>query len=162
MDDKATGAGPTNYGISLRWLRLQDNVIADVDHNGIIDIRDILALNPIKAAAIYENKFWLPSHLGQVIDQPLATMGLNCVVNMGQVQGIKLLQRATNNVNPKAQLQADGILGPLSLQAINLCPAGLVMQAYKTRCVAFYQLIVQLHPDYQPELKGWLNRVSEY
>ena len=54
VDHKNDPGGATNYGVSLRWLK---NEGIDIDGDGKIDINDIKALTPSKAAELFKKEF---------------------------------------------------------------------------------------------------------
>jgi type VI secretion system secreted protein VgrG len=162
VNDPQDPGGATNFGWSLRFLKNQNLVNADFDGDGVISEHDIKIMTVLEASAMYEKVFWNPLHLDQIQGQRLANMVLNCVVNVGIMRGVMLLQESVNQIMPKLRLSVDGSLGPLTLKAVNLRSYNLLLGAYKMLMVAYYQHLVSHVPSDQKYLRGWLARVAAY
>jgi lysozyme family protein len=99
--------------------------------------------------AFYQANFWTP-YLAQM-PQEIANWVFDKGVNMGIRQANKLVQRA-------ASVNDDGILGPLSITAINSAiPADLLAKC-RAEAEAFYRELVANNPKDAEFLDGWLKR----
>jgi lysozyme family protein len=131
--------GETNFGISKRSY---PNV-------------DIKNLTKDKAITIYKRDFWDNQSYQYINDHDLAAKAFDMAVNMGPSQANKLLQRAVGT------LSADGVLGKLSLAAINNFDPEKLLSYFKDQLTGFYQSLVAKHPSNKQFLNGWLKRVNQ-
>lgn len=140
----------SNFGISLRWLKgIKPDATAD----------DIRNLTQDTAIALYRQYFWNRANLG-LIQLPLdAARVFDLEVNMGQTEGVRLLQAALS-------VNIDGIIGQVTATQCNAASeqclhADLVMLA-----TARYQMIhdaeVQKYGQALADknLKTWLDRLA--
>ena len=120
-----------------------------------LDIKD---LTKDKAREIYFQDYFKKSSAHLIVDEDLAIKFFDLVVNLGQVQATKNLQRALKIFSPN--IKDDGILGSLTLNAINslnkLQSFGLLC-SLKTETAYFYKSIAT--GKNAIFLKGWLNRL---
>lgn len=141
---------------------------------------DIKNLTLEEAVRIYYRDFYRQPRINRIAENSgasvLAGKVFDLAVNTGQRRAIKMLQRAINQVcggDVKAArrskwrqamarlfrrgpLAIDGIIGPITIEAINICP-------YKTALLmalkgeAYQHYIRQKKPLYLP---GWLERLE--
>ena len=146
--------GPTNRGISLRFLRdTGDYDLSDLDHDGDIDIDDIRAMDPDKAGLIYKKYFWdyfpmeaIPAQISYVL--------FDVAVNSGQKTAAKLLQTALGSV-------PDGVIGRNTLYCLSLIdsPYFIANRMLLLRADQ-YRKYVEKNQKLAKFLDGWLNRVA--
>ena len=155
--------GATNFGVSLRWLK-GDGI--DVNGDKKIDVADIKALTPEKAAALFRTYFWNKLRL-EALPPLTAIATYDAAINTGQGQAVKFLQRSCNEFPGAPRLEADGILGDQTRLRIKALtdPRGDISLALA--CVEqranFHQMLAANSPyrdgrDYRPFLTGWLRR----
>jgi len=161
VNDPDDPGGETKFGISKRSYPE-------------IDIKN---LGRKKARPIYLRDFWRKPRFNELatIAPDLAIKCFDLAVNCGTRTAIKMLQRAINTVcflemptcraakwrqllaeiisgNP---VRVDGIIGPITMQAIMSCPHDrALMAALKGEAYNHYR---RLNPLYIP---GWLNRLE--
>ena len=127
--------GETNFGITKR-------------NYPELDIKN---LTREQAKAIYHEKYWRPMKLDD-LPESVALEVFDFGVNAGPTVSIKLLQGLLKVV-------ADGIIGPLTLKAIQSYPTDLVNDLKHER-KKFYFALARKRPELQVFLAGWLNRVD--
>lgn len=112
-----------------------------------------LAASPVLqnlVKAFYRDNFWNPNRLSEVSSQPVADWIYDHLVNAGG-RGAMWIQEA-------AGVKADGVIGPVSITAINSAdPDHLLQEA--TDVAAFYRLDrAASHPSQIQFLPSWLQR----
>lgn len=157
--------GPTNYGISLAFLK-ENNI--DINGDGVIDIEDISAITEPKAIELYKEYFWDKYHYDQIDSFEIATKIFDLAVNMGPHETNEIAQRVVNKLingsfnQPK--LIEDGILGCASIAALNkIAKLDLIatfVGRFNLEAASVYYEIVQTHPEQLENLVGWLNRLK--
>lgn len=165
-DDPDDPGGPTNYGISLRFL--QGMVLdldgdgwmdGDLDHDGDIDVDDIRLVDKERATEIYHDQFWNRYGYHRLGDFMVATKIFDLAVNMGPRQSHKVLQRAIR-AGGYHRTKIDGILGPLTFAAANGTWLGLI-QASRSEAAGVYRMIAAIKPRSEKYLAGWMARAYE-
>jgi len=148
--------GSTNFGISLRFLKL---VNEDVNSDGHVDEKDIKVLSKERALELYKKYFWDHYGLGGISCDWPATKALDLFVNMRGRTACKILQRSC--VVMDLNIAIDGIIGPKTIDAINAAYC-FDLEAFKHTVrdhqKQVYTKIVQKNPSQNEFLKGWLNR----
>jgi len=92
-----------------------------------------------------------------IADGDLAGKVLDFAVNMGPNRAHKILQEAVNRTSP-ADLTVDGLLGPLSMEAVNNHPyPPLLLAECRLGAIAFYASL-QNATKY---LLGWVRRALD-
>lgn len=150
----ADSGGPTNYGVSLAFLRDQGYDVGDIDGDGDIDIDDIKAITPEDAKVIFRHAFWVPEFNLLADTHPRCAMACyDTAVNMGLGYAKRLLQQAVGT-------KADGIWGPKTWAAIkgssDFIAVASMIEMRKVR----YVEIADRNPKNVVFLKGWLNRAN--
>ena len=147
VNDPADPGGPTKFGITLATLtewrggHATTGDVADLDER---EARAILRYRYLEAPGI--------SHIGW--DSVRAAV-LDAAVNHGPQQAIRSLQRCVG-------VKEDGIMGPVTLDAL----AGLTERAALAKLAAervrLYGRIIQAKPGEAKFASGWLNRAAEF
>ena len=159
VNDTNDPGGATNYGVSLRWLKSQ-GLSGDIDHDGDVDIDDIRALNPATAAAFYKTRWWDLYHYGEFISQAIGTKVFDMAVNLGPIQGHRLLQAALGKING-LWVPIDGVLGPKTLGNANSAVPSELMTYLQQTQANFYRSLAASKPELAKFLNGWLNRAYD-
>lgn len=160
----ADRGGATNFGISLRFLRAEAAINADVRRlfpAGPIDIDDIRALTRDQAARIYRWCFWIPAKC-DALPAPVDGMVFDQAVNAGIRTAGRLLQRAINaSVSPShPRVIEDGAIGLQTIGAAGRADRAALVQAFRAAAAARYRGIVAANPSQRVFLQGWLNRAA--
>jgi len=143
-------AGATKYGITLRSLDI------DVDLDGDIDADDIWALGLEDAKAFYRRRWWDRYKYDLIGHDFIATKIFDLAVNMGARQAGKIAQRALRAYG--VVVKDDGILGPVSIEAINQAAPAKLLVAIRSEAAGFYRGLVIKTPEFEEYINGWLNR----
>jgi lysozyme family protein len=139
-NNPADAGGETKYGISKR----------SYPH------LDIKKLTLDQARQIYFCDFWLKDSYEKIDDENIAIKLFDLAVNMGIPQANKLIQRALRAAG--AQVIEDGIIGAITLKAINNADSTDLLAALKSEAAGYYRLIANINPSQQAFITGWLNR----
>ncbi|SFP61296.1 glycoside hydrolase family 108 protein [Hydrogenimonas thermophila] len=93
----------------------------------------------------------------------IAVEYFDSVVNMGQKRAVKLLQKSVNKVLQREFIKEDGILGPVTLQALDIAVDMNIdiNFTYKHLRAKKYVKIVQKNPKNLKFLGGWINRALD-
>lgn len=153
-DKKGDRGGPTNFGISLKFLELFPE--GDINKDGMVDRRDVELLTRDQAIDFYWREFWNKFQYGKFNDWCLATKVFDLAVNMGPSQAHCLLQQALLALGIKIII--DGKLGTATFRAANNANRDALLAALRAEAAGFYRLIARLNPGQDKFLTGWLNR----
>jgi lysozyme family protein len=140
VNDRKDPGGETRYGISKR----------SYPH---LDIKN---LTRDQAKQIYFCDFWMKAKCEQIDDENIATKFFDLAVHTGIPQAVKLIQRALRATG--TQVVEDGIIGPITLAAINGADPTDLLAALKSEAAGYYRLIANANPSQQRFIEGWLNR----
>jgi lysozyme family protein len=139
-NDPKDAGGETKYGISKRSYPN-------------LNIKD---LTRDQACKIYFCDFWLKAKCEDINDENIATKFFDLAVHTGIPQAVKLIQRALRSVGQS--VIEDGIIGVITLQAINKADPTDLLAALKSEAAGFYRLIARTNPSQKRFIDGWLNR----
>jgi lysozyme family protein len=92
----------------------------------------------------------------QIDDENIATKFFDLAVNMEIPQAVRLIQRALRSAGQT--VADDGIIGPVTLAAINKADPTDLLAALKSEAAGYYRLIANANPSQQRFITGWLNR----
>jgi len=143
VNDPVDAGGETKYGISKRSYPKED----------------IKNLTVERAIEIYTRDFWNPLNLNLVQDQTTANLVFRFSVHSGQETAVRLLQESINTFVPiVAGIKTDGILGPITRQAVNSIRPPRLQDAFRVGTCRYYLNIVLKKPSQQKYFKGWIKR----
>ncbi len=143
-NDPDDRGGVTKYGISDLFCR---------QHGINITIKD---LTLPEAKQLYRHYFWDKYNFDGITDLTLATKAFDAAVNIGPGTAIKLLQSICfDEPNDK---RVDGILGPVTLKAVNARYVAYMLSHYKLLLHDYYKNLVVKNPKNAKFLDGWLTR----
>ncbi|MCK9205167.1 MAG: peptidoglycan domain protein [Bacteroidales bacterium] len=150
-NDPIDRGGPTNRGITLStWQKVGYDKDGDKD----IDIDDIRLLSLADAMLALKKYYWDRWYADEIKNQKVADILVDWLWCSGK-WGIIIPQRIL-------QIPADGIVGPVTLKAVNRAnPYQFLIQIYNSR-VAFIMNIIKKDPSQSRFENGWLNRLNAY
>ena len=152
--------GVTNFGLTIPFLNGAADPQKYVGHPLPWTREDILHMTVGLASQIYLDCIFVKHGYDKINDTLVATKVFDMAVNMGEVQGEKLAQRACNDCGVQPQLYVDGNLGPKSFAAINSFDRDTILKAMVERQRAFYQAIIARDPSQKVFEHGWMERAS--
>jgi lysozyme family protein len=157
IDDPADPGGETAWGISMLIIKREGMTAESL---GLKDLSpgSLKNLKLEKAEELYKLFFWDRYKYEKIIDQNNATKVFDASVNCGPLRGAAMLQRAANHCGHK--LDDDGILGPISLKAINECDQKKLIIEMAQEMRDYYMDLVVRKPLLKKFLKGWLMRAD--
>ena len=151
VNDPQDLGGATNKGITLETWKQQGY---DKNGDGTIDEEDLKLLNRQDFQAILRI-YWNRWKADQIVSQALANILVDWLWNSGKY-GITLPQKLLG-------VKQDGIVGPLTLQALNSHPnPQQLFHAIKQERIDYINRICQSRPANMRFRKGWLRRVESF
>lgn len=149
IDDPDDLGGVTNYGITLTTARRYGIETRD-------QLRD-MTLTQVKE--IYKAEFWRP-HMDQIRSQRVATKLLDIFTHFGPYNGVKIAQDAVNLA--VTSMKVDGILGPLTVMAINGIDENKYLALLTVVLGYEYATRIVKRPNQEKWRRGWLSRAARY
>ena len=147
VNNPADRGGPTKFGITLDTLEAWRG-------RGVTQY-DVEGLDEREARAIYESEYLVKPGFDKINRVPLRVFALDSAVQHGPATAIRWLQKV-------AGVPTDGILGPVSLQAINECDTNLLYRWMVAERCRFYGAIITKDPSQAAFAAGWSNRLAEF
>ena len=114
-----------------------------------VDETEMRSLTKELVAPLYKSRYWDAVH-GDQLPSGADYLAFDFAVNAGAFRSIKTIQRALN-------ITADGIIGPVTIKAIQDTNAEDFIEKFSNAKESFY-LGLANYPTFG---KGWLNRVAE-
>ena len=109
---------------------------------------DIAALTMAEAQAVYRQDYW-DRVQGDALPPPLALLVFDAAVNSGVDRAVRWLQGA-------AGVGADGVVGPVTLQAVSGFGGAVLMAEFQARRLLFMAGL----PTWRQFGAGWARRLS--
>uniref|UniRef100_UPI00352B7844 glycoside hydrolase family 108 protein n=1 Tax=Aerococcus urinaeequi TaxID=51665 RepID=UPI00352B7844 len=164
-NDPADRGGETNYGITY-------NTLNDAKNKGWIPFNVTIQNIQLEHAKIIYRKGYWDAVQADSLPHPLDLIMFDSAVNHGPGAAVKLLQKSLNALLRYTELKIDGIVGPLTLRAVNdyiglgSTPGTPPDSNIRYLCidvllnrVELYSSIVNSNRSQEKFLRGWLNRV---
>lgn len=146
-DHPADRGGPTKWGITLATLAAYRKIQ--------VTPFDVAALTEEDARAIYAELFIRRPHFDQINDERLRALVIDCGVNHGVARAAKWLQTV-------AGVMDDGVLGPVSLAAVNSLPGTILYRRILGIRIKFYGRIITDDHAQAQFAAGWMARAAEF
>lgn len=149
-NDKLDRGGLTRMGITFStWTQFGH----DIDGDGDIDSKDLMLINQQDAINIYKH-FWKRWNADNIHNQSLANILVDWVWCSGSY-GVKIPQRIL-------KLKQDGLVGAITLEAVNKIDQHLFFDLVKTARLNFVEKICNADPTQYRFLNGWKNRINSF
>jgi len=139
--------GPTKYGITLATLAAW--------RRHPVTTEDVASLDEAEAVAIYQDIYIRRPRFDGVDDPRLRALAVDSAVLHGVNRAVMWLQRS-------AGCQADGVLGPASLKAVNSADATRLHASLLAQRVEFIGRLITRDPTQAEFAAGWLARIAEF
>ena len=165
VNDPADRGGETNYGITY-------NTLNDAKNKGWIPFNVTIQNIQLEHAKIIYKKGYWDVVQADSLPHTLDLIMFDSAVNHGPGAAVKLLQKSLNALLRYTELKIDGIVGPLTLRAVNdyiglgSTPGTPPDSNIRYLCidvllnrVELYSSIINSNRSQEKFLKGWLNRV---
>lgn len=149
VDNPNDSGGATNFGITIGEYEAYFGSPATA--------AEIKAMPLFVAKEIYKAKYWSTMRLDEVVSQGVATAIFDMGVNFGPFVATKMAQEACNKYAPPT-VSVDGVLGPMTIQAINLINPKMFIGTFAGIVKAHYSAIVAANPKDHVFYKGWMAR----
>ena len=146
-DNPADHGGATCCGVTQATY--------DAFRNGSgVGPRPVLEITPREIRTIYWGRYWRPAACDAIAGTKpnLALVHFDAAVNQGVGEAERMLQRALG-------VAADGVIGPSTLMAVQVCNEIAAVSALLIERARVYRAIVQQHPEDAQFLPGWLSRL---
>jgi lysozyme family protein len=148
--------GPTKYGITARtlavWRRQMKGHVPGTKAEAAEAVR---TLTKREAQAIYRRLFLERYNLDKIHVEHLREHVLDAVVLHPARTAIRWLQRAVG-------VKPDGIVGPVTLSAVNTSDDEELSVAFFKRRMAYIARIVARDPRQARFLRGWTGRATSF
>jgi lysozyme family protein len=143
--------GPTMCGITLTTYTTYCNKKGKKEPT----IEDLKKISLNEWFDVLKSLFWDKMKADRINNQSIANLCVNSVWGSG-LKYIKIIQRVLG-------VEADGIVGPVTLAAINDHPnqRELFGKLWERRRLYFVNLVVA-RPSDEANLKGWMNRLYDF
>nr|WP_255726460.1 glycosyl hydrolase 108 family protein [Microvirga sp. ACRRW] len=133
--------GATNFGVTIQTLSRARGYPASVE--------DVRHLTMEEASAIYRRFYWDVLHAGE-LPRGLALALFDFAVNSGPRQAVAMLQRILD-------AEADGLIGPITLEAIRRADEADIIRRLTRRRLGFLSRLA-IWPIFG---RGWRRRVLD-
>lgn len=141
-DDKG---GATNKGITIATFR---HFLGSGKTVG-----QLKAMTDEQWETIFRKGFWDKFEADKIANQSVANICVDWAWCSGATTAIKQVQRLLG-------VAADGVVGNITLGAINNADPEKLFEKIKSARLAFVEAIVKRDASQQVFLKGWLNRIN--
>lgn len=149
VNNPADPGGATNKGITLAtWQRRG----RDLNGDGRIDVADLRLITDDDAKEIMRRYYWNKWKADQIKSQSIANILVDWVWGSG-TYGITIPQKLLG-------VDADGVVGPKTLAAVNGQDPETLFKALKARREQHFRNIAASNTSSQQFLTGWLRRLD--
>lgn len=154
--------GITNCGVSLRYARGK-GLVMDLNHDGVVDERDILLVTPHRAIELFIEDFFERPGFGGLPPAIQPAM-FDMAVNFGAGGAGMVLQAALNTLG-FGPLRQDGDVGlKTRAAALKASAAGVeaLVNGLVDARIARFERIVSADPGQRKFLAGWIARANKF
>ena len=158
-DIAGDAGGETNWGWSTLTIKRLGLGPQDLGVPGPLFSPGYLRTMPEdNARQLYCVRFWQPYRYSEIDDQDVASKLFDFAVNASPTAAGRLAQRALNDLG--VAVEVDGVLGPLTVAALNACDPQQVLRALCDRQAAYYRACIAERPANEQFRSGWMARAA--
>lgn len=147
VDHPDDRGGPTNYGITIGTL--SDFLGKEATK------KEVKNLDIDTVRKIYKQNYWDRLKLNHIIDSRFADILFDQAVNRGT-------RRVAEQVQKMVGVKQDGVIGPITLKAINNMDSKKMMIDFVKSTQDAYVSIVVNNPSQLVFLSGWIKRTHRF
>lgn len=136
--------GPTNKGVTLATFRRYAG-----DNMTVQDLREI---SDKQWYDIFKKYYWNVCMADKIVSQAVANAIVDWAYNSGPKTSISTTQRIVG-------VESDGIVGPITIAAINEMASGKLFNSIQTERILFINKIIKNNPSQKIFYNGWMNRI---
>lgn len=149
VNDPDDLGGATNKGVTLKTYKLYCR--RKGLHTPTVD--DLKRLSDSEFTEILKDMYWDVCKADRIESQSVANAIVDWAWNSGTATAIKAVQRAVG-------VEDDGIVGPVTLSAINTMSPLPLFGRIKQARIAYINRICETRPANKKFYKGWMNRIN--
>lgn len=157
VNDPADPGGATNKGITMKTFSRCAKTLLGIEPS----LGNLKALTNEQAGKIYKALYWDTVRGDEIASQELANIVFDFHVNAG-ANATRLLQNVMNAAGASPNVAVDGVIGPVTMQALARLDQQDVYRRYKQGRIDYYRHLAASRPALAKFLKGWLNRVNAF
>ncbi|MBR6104954.1 MAG: peptidoglycan domain protein [Paludibacteraceae bacterium] len=147
VNDPDDSGGATNKGVTLATFRQFYGKDKTAE--------DLKKLTDAQWLYIFLNGYWDKMKASQINNQAIA----NIIVDWAWASGPGTAAKYVQNI---LGINADGIVGPQTLQAINTAPQNSLFDKIKSARIKFVEQLAELRQKDKKFLNGWKNRINSF
>lgn len=147
VNDPADAGGCTNLGVTIPALKSF--------RGKSVTCTDIKNLTKGEAELIYKKNYWDKIKGDDIKSQSVAEFLADYAVHSGISKASKVVQELVG-------VNADGVIGPKTVDAINKQDSKTLFDKLKLNRRTYFEGIVRANPSQQKFLKGWMNRINSF
>ena len=146
VNDKYDKGGATNKGITISTFRHF--------YGGKMTAEDLKNITDAQWEKIFLVGFWKPFRADDIKSQSIANICVDWAWASGAVTAIKQVQKVLG-------VPVDGIVGDITIDAINKSDAEELFNRLKKARIDFVNTIVRNNPSQARFSRGWVNRIND-
>lgn len=141
--------GATNKGVTIktytlyRWRK----------HQPTPTVEDLKNITDEEFTAILKEMYWDACRADRIESQSVANAIVDWSWNSGTITAVKEIQKVLG-------VTVDGIIGNVTLSAINSIDAEIMFDLVQNTRIAYLERICSSRPANKKFMRGWLNRVN--
>lgn len=116
-------------------------------------VTDLCQITDEQWLTVLRECFWKPWKADQIKNQAIANICVDFAWASGTLTSIRKVQKALG-------LDTDGIVGPITLRALNGADAAKVFNTIKAERLRYIEAICQTNHSQVCFLRGWQNRIN--
>ncbi len=158
VDNPNDPGGATNKGITMGTFRRTAQRYLGIEPT----LQNLKDMTDEQAFKIYKPMYWDKISGDAIDNQVMANFTFDFFVNAG-ANAIRTFQRTYNDTFPsEPALGVDGVVGPITLKALNFVDLQHLYTAYKNARIGYYEGLVARNPKFKVFIRGWINRVDSF